>query len=288
MDKPNFERIAQSNILDWSQFTDYIVNIPSYNYKWKLISEGKISYPENQFLMPLLEEYHLENMFPDFKYMGFMFSEWNDFYLNRTNEISEKNKFDLELFQAIKLLQHFEKGISINIIRKQKLQASIQNQDLIKIIYKGLIEYFREEHQFDYDILHSEPNKKFESVFGKDWDDYLEFLLSKVKAKTSKKGRPNHSQYIKKMINCLWKYLQEYTDFKAEEGKVYSNDQARFIYNFLHILGLIDKTNKRFNKQDIIGYYLMANKKLAIKKDLWLAGMNKFPEIEVRAGKFPE
>lgn len=60
-------------------------------------------------------------------------------------------------------------------------------------------------------------------------------------------------------------YLQSFTSLKAEKGTYYSNEQARFIFEFLEIHGMIDP--KLFSrKEDTISGYLKAYQKEITKK----------------------
>lgn len=149
MEKPNFERITKALVIDWT-VPDYRKSILSLKWNWKNISKGKISYPENPKLKALLEKNHVENMLPDFKYMAFTYCEWLTIEKKEKEREDLSNPIEIELLESLKLLHDFERGISLNIIRKQKIQSSIHNPKLIEVIKKSLFEYFK---KYDFKFL---------------------------------------------------------------------------------------------------------------------------------------
>jgi hypothetical protein len=94
--------------------------------------------------------------------------------------------------------------------------------------------------------------------------DYIDYRLHIEKGKTSKRGRKIESYAIYTIVYFLRNYLQENTEIKAEAGAEYSNKQARFIFSFLEIHGLIDKLieKKVTGEEDIILHYLRSYKKI--------------------------
>lgn len=258
--KPNFERIAEIIIQEWAsskkEVHDSVINtwVEKFQKDWEKIEKGKISYPLNPHLEELLKEYHLKDFLPDFRYMGFMFPNWVKFPEEMKKIQIQRKGFPMELLQVLKLFHDSPSGITINFIRKQKIQAKIQNAELVKVINSLLFEYWK-ENDFPFQVGKIYP----EDI--SDWGKYFNSRLSEEKAKTSKKGRKTGNIQFKRIIYCLWKYLQEYTRIKAEEGAGYSNEQARFISKFLEIHGLIENADLQSRKEDNIAHYLKAYKK---------------------------
>lgn len=230
--------------------------------------KGKISYPENPQLEELLknEEYHLEAFLPDFRFMGFIFSDWIK-HENKGKEI-EKNLL-LEELEALKFL--FEnKDIEIKIKSlKKKEGISIKNNVLIDVIKESLMTFFLKNdklyNQYDkyfhkgISLTYIEPLNYLDFDLDS-WNKYLDFRLSKENA--SKNGRKIESISIYKIVYLLQKYLQVFTEIKAKEGAGYSNQQGRFIFRFLEIHGLIDNLiEKNVQKEDMILHYLKSYRK---------------------------
>ena len=84
----------------------------------------------------------------------------------------------------------------------------------------------------------------------------------------------NNPEY-KTSTNWLRRYLEFYTHLKTEPGKFYSREQARFIFDFLEIHGLIKDAEKISNKEDVIGYYLNSLKKNREKWEKYREKMDK-------------
>jgi len=262
--KPNFERFAYLILPDWASavpksapsiFESWINN---YQNEWENIEKGKISYPENPLLEELLQEYHMEAFLPDFRYLGFTFLKWKNAENNFFSRKKELKGFHFELIQAL----HFLKQNNQVEIKIQSKVANggitIQNPELINIIRQGIFDYFKEN---DLMLFVGKPYPENIADFG----EYIEQRFQEEKANTSQKGRKRGSYQIKRIIFHLWKYLQEYTEIKAEAGAEYSREQARFIFRFLEIHGMIENPDLIARKEDVISYYLKTYKQSRIK-----------------------
>ena len=262
--KPNFERIAETVISEWasgnSKAHDSVINswIEKLQKEWESIEKGKISYPDNQLLEDLLNEYHLEAYLPDFKFMGYLFSHWAE-AMKILNSIPTKNRFTKLTFELIQALHFLMENNQVEIqIKSKKLKGgiSIQDSDLIQIIQQSLFEFYKEHKFID------SPGNNQEEI--SDWGEHIEKAFNEIKAKISKKGRKKGNFQIKRITFYLWKYLQDNTEIKAEEGAESSREQSRFIFRFLEIYGIID--NPDFSrKEDNISYYLKAYKESRIR-----------------------
>jgi hypothetical protein len=246
---------------DWM---DWIFNPEKKSDLVKYWERGKISYPENPQLEVLLkmEEYHLEAFLQDFRLMGFIFSDWIK-HENKGKEI-EKNLLFEEL-QALKYL--FEnKDIEIKIKSlKKKEGISIKNTVLIDVINESLLNFFmKEDKYYKFDKYFNKINPSYPNLDIDSWGKYLDFRFSKEKEKAFRKGRKIESIALYKIVYLLQKYLQVFTELKAEEGAGYSNKQGRFIFSFLEIHGLIDNLieKKVSRKEDIILHYLDSYREL--------------------------
>lgn len=252
--KPNF---------DWM---DWIFNPVKKSDLVKIWEKGKISYPVNPQLEELLkmEEYHLEAFLPDFRFMGFMFSDWIK-HEKEGKEI-EKNLL-LEELQALKFL-HENKRNSIKIKINTNIDSkgiSIKNPVLIDVINESLINFFmKEDKYYKFDKYFNKINPSYPNFDIDSWGKYLDFRFSKEKEKAFRKGRKIESIALYKIVYLLQKYLQVFTELKAEEGAGYSNKQGRFIFSFLEIHGLIDNLieKKVSRKEDIILHYLDSYREL--------------------------
>jgi len=257
--RPNFERIAYLTIPDWVLIAPE--NLPfvlesfknSYLKEWENIEKGKISYPDNSLLEELLKEYHLEAFLPDFRFLGFSFIKW----VNAENKHFGRKKvlkdFHFELIQA---LHYFSENKEVEIKIQSKVKTggiTIQNPDLINTIQQGIFDYFKEN---DLMLFVGEPYP--EDI--ENWGEYIEQRYQEEKAHASQKGRKKGSYQIKRITFHLWKYLQDFTEIKAEVGAEYSREQTRFIFRFLEIYGLIENPDLIARKEDTISYYLKAFK----------------------------
>ncbi len=251
--KPNLERIAEALSIDWEELD----NIPLDSAKsWIIqkelekVEKGKISYPDNPILEELLKEYHLESMLPDFRYLGYYFSYWYKiFELFNPNQLTSRiNIFAFEILQALHYLQENNQvEIRINSLQ-EKGGITIQSPDLIGIIQEKLFEYFKEHH-----FLHPSGYNP-ENI--SDWGEHIKEAFKVVKTKVSKRGRKQGNFQVKRISFTVWKYLQNYTEIKAEAGAGYSREQARFIFRFLEIHGMIENPDLITRKEDVISYYL--------------------------------
>ena len=71
-----------------------------------------------------------------------------------------------------------------------------------------------------------------------DWGNYLGMVIAE-KNIFLRKGRPKKHIFTGNYIDALQRYLQRYTDLKAEEETSISRSQASFIYKYLNLWGLI-------------------------------------------------
>ncbi len=251
--KPNLERIAEALSIDWEELD----NIPLDSAKsWIIqkelekVEKGKISYPDNPILEELLKEYHLESMLPDFRYLGYYFSYWYKISeLFNPNQLTSRiNIFAFEILQALHYLQENNQvEIRINSLQ-EKGGITIQSPDLIGIIQEKLFEYFKEHH-----FLHPSGYNP-ENI--SDWGEHIKEAFKVVKTKVSKRGRKQGNFQVKRISFTVWKYLQNYTEIKAEAGAGYSREQVRFIFRFLEIHGMIENPDLITRKEDVISYYL--------------------------------
>lgn len=256
MEKPNLERLSLIFDPYWAPKSKKI--FPQIAKDWEDISEGKISYPENPLLEDFLKEKGIESMLPDFLFMGFMFKRWN-----QTKEMLIKTKdynkgLRMELLKALKLFEEYKEGVSCMIRHsKFKVQTEIKNEILVMVIYESLYKYFREVDEvihFDHALYKKDTS---------DWGAYLERRIKEIKPKA---GRIRGNWHIRRMIFHLWKYLQEYTEFKAMEGTGYSNIQAKFMFDFLKLYGLIENPDSISNEEDYIGNHLKEYRKSLTRK----------------------
>lgn len=249
--KPNFD------------FMDWIFKPVKKSDLVKYWEKGKISYPENPQLEDLLkmEDYHLEAFLPDFRFMGFIFSDWIK-HEKQGKEIKKKLLF--EELKALKFL--FEnKDIEIKIKSlKKKEGISIKNPVLIDVINESLANFFmKHDELYKFDKYFNKINPSYPNFDIDSWGEYIASRFSKEKA--SQKGREIESIAIYKIVYLLQKYLQVFTEIKAKDGAGYSNQQGRFIFSFLEIHGLIDnlieKQTETSSKETIILYYLQSYRK---------------------------
>lgn len=229
-----------------------------YETQWKDILEGVIYYPELPKLESLLKEYGLEDLFADFRYMGFTFSEWVLFE-KELNPISQEfHSFELEKLKAIEFLMKENGNLKFEIksVAKKK-SVSIQNTKFVDILKQSIIDYFKNnEMKFDHEQLKIVPLLTTINAQSFDWQKYIESRLAIQKSIILKRGRPASELNRHKIVRFLMYYLQVYTHLKYSRGATYSNEQARFIYSFMEIFGLIEKSEERSSKEEIIAYYL--------------------------------
>jgi len=237
MEEPNFERIKDSIVSASAE----VYQLESVWIKLKL---GKLDNFSSASLEELLKEYNLEMLISDFLLLGHFFSEHMKKVKPSNQQI--KNNTEIELLQTLNLLLNNNEGIKIDFYKKSQHEATIQDKILIKFIKEGLLEYLKRRYSSSYDWNYLDIDK--------DWEKYIKDRLLELKKESRKRGRPNENRHLINMIFSLWKYLQNYTELKADEGKTYSNRQAKFIFQFLKIHALINQSIS--NEKDIIGYYL--------------------------------
>lgn len=252
MEKPNFERIAEVMAIGLANSPEEIPSTKNawanyFNGKWELNSKANFFPTDKLQLRDLLKEYKLEAFHDDFRFIGDeIYIQWIFSSIEYRNKKNGKNPYDWELIKALKIFQDNEKGISINIIRKQKVISSIQNPELINIMQKSLYKYF-EDLVFN-SITEIKPTNNQE------WEKLLESKYSEGKAKSSQKGRRRDEKKIYRFVFYLWKYLQVYTEIKAIPTATYSKEQAKFIFDFLVIYNLIDSENIQSQEDSIANY----------------------------------
>jgi len=237
MEEPNFERIKDSIVSASAE----VYQLESVWIKLKL---GKLDNFSSASLEELLKEYNLEMLISDFLLLGHFFSEHMKKVKPSNQQI--KNNTEIELLQTLNLLLNNNEGIKIDFYKKSQHEATIQDKILIKFIKEGLLEYLKRRYSSSYDWNYLDIDK--------DWEKYIKDRLLELKKESRNRGRPNENRHLINMIFSLWKYLQNYTELKADEGKTYSNRQAKFIFQFLKIHALINQSIS--NEKDIIGYYL--------------------------------
>lgn len=229
--KPDFERIFQ------------IMNINQYPLKfffddrWELIKKGEIPYLVKDFpyLKPLIEEYSFEAYYNDLLFYAneILLIEYGWLHISKSLDKSE-GKED-ELLDALKFFYECDlKKLQINIKKNlgRTIAVSIHNQILLQIIRKALLDYFiKTDKYIEQEYIKPEDID--------DWGKYIDFVILEKGRHGKKKGRKKKYYFLGLYIDYLQKYLQEYTELKAEEGKLISNSQASFIYKYLNIFGLI-------------------------------------------------
>lgn len=226
--KPDFERIAFA--LDLNASASHVF-IDKY---WHGISQGEIPYnlKDNESFMALLKEHSLQVYYNDLLFLAFQFLRRNNTSIKFEEQRERFSGLKKELLNSLKFLYDYDKSIKIVIKHKtENLSASVNNKQLIFIIRKALTEYFMMN-----DIAFKGGFSKEENI--KDWGYYLGLVIAE-KNLYSKKGRPKKHIFTGNYIDALQKYLQEFTELKAEEVTSISRSQASFIYKFLNLFGLI-------------------------------------------------
>lgn len=257
LQKPNFERIELKFKKGLSR---PIYASPTKKEKsdwiktWEAITTGKISYPDNPKLEDLLKEYNLEAFLPDFKFMGFIWTE----QAKKEKEFKEQeiidNNIELEFLRALKFLKENTKiQIRINSAKDNK-GITINSPDLIDEIFQNLFESYKKYENLNPDGYFKYGSSPFE--YGIDWWKHIDIYFQRAKSLASQRGRRIESLIIYKIVYLLQDYLQENTEIKAEAGARYSNEQARFIFSFLEIHGLIENPELIAKKEDTIQHYL--------------------------------
>lgn len=229
--KPNFERII------------HILNIPESHLKkshpskiWESITNGVTYYDINHVndLKSLLEEFNIEAFYSDITFFALS-------HVRREKELSGIKEWhnlvkgkDEDLLYTLKFLYDNDiQNVKIDLKNKKYNQStSINNHELIQVIKKALLDYFIEtDYYFEQGFSRPEEIK--------DWGEYINFIILEKECYSAKKGRKSKYPLAGRLIDSLQKYLQEYTEIKAEEGTTISRRQASFIYNLLNIFDLI-------------------------------------------------
>lgn len=271
--KPNFERFIKMLIggetvsPDYTQRFAHIRNniLKEWELEWEAILNGEIPYTENAKLIDLLKENKLESLFVDFRFLGFKISEYINDGRDYITKVDSEDKMDLELLKALKILNDPKEDIKIKFYGKQNT-TSILNPSLVEMIKEKLLEILKETdvHFQDYPDDHSK------------WHEFISRRIESHKFNSSfNKGRKEKNPEIKRTTSWLHRYLEYNTPLKTRPGKIYSNEQARFIYNFLDIYGLIEDSEEKINKEDVIGYYIKAEKESKEKKEQYFRGLRK-------------
>jgi hypothetical protein len=258
--KPNFERIAFFLAPQWQKAKPEIYSSMKdeaeemYKDIWGRIEKEEIESTYYSNLKELLKEYDIESMLPDFLIIGYHFRrQYKAICKIRTDlnseEIDEIKKRDFSVIEALNFLHesNYEAEIILKSLKFGE-KISLISPGIIDLLYKGLLEYHIEN-----DIFFEKGNNPEEIT---DWGLYFKERYKEEKAKISKKGRKKGVYIIKKIALKLWEYLQEYTNIKAMEGTHNSREQARFIYRFLDIHGLIEESEYKIRKEDIVSYYI--------------------------------
>lgn len=271
--KPNFERFVVMLIGGETVSPDNTERIAhkrnnilkEWELEWEAILNGEIPYTENPKLIDLLKKNQLESLFGDFRFLGYKISEYINENWDYITKVDCEDKMDLELLKALKILNEPKEDIIIRFHGKEN-KTSISNPTLVELIKEKLREILKET-----------------DIHFKDYpDDHLkwrEFILRRIEShkfnSSYNRGRKEKNPEIKRTINWLHRYLEYNTPLKRIPGKIYSNEQARFIYNFFDIYGLIKDSEEKINKEDIIGFYIKSAQKSKENRDLYFRELCK-------------
>lgn len=170
-----------------------------------------------------------------------------------------------ELLQALKFLFDNElTDIRIEFKHKKKnLSVSINNVARIYSIRKVLIDLYIED-----DIYFKQGWAEPDNI--RYWGKYIDFIINKDSVHEPKKGRKTKHHSTGLLISFLQRYLQEYTEIKAEEGIVLSRSQATFISKFLKLLNFLkdDYAWEEDNMRHILVKFLSRSKENAQSLDI--------------------
>lgn len=252
MERPNIERIALLFSPDWTIKSMPLIS--SFEKQWEKIESGETSYEHSDDFLEMLKEYNLELHFPELKFLLYSFLKWSKFTEFVNSDIIKANREkNTELLNSLKLLHDCKGKASLIISTPTNGKYTIQSSGLIEVVTHALLEHFKV----------SDTEYLIKGILDEqiDWIEYVNAAFEKQKAKTSRPGRKKGDFTKNKIVFYLWKYLQEYTQLKAAEGKEYSNDQAKFIFQFLKLNNFIDTNNEISKKEDVIGYYLKEYRK---------------------------
>ncbi len=268
--KPDFERIIQIMNLPESIAKKYL------SERWEGIIKGRIPYAEKdiQELKALLEEFNLESCYNDFLFLANENQRLNKGITELKETASKFHGKQDELLYALKFLFNNDtENIILDLKEKIHInKTSISNQILIQVIKKALLEYFIET-----DIYIEQGFSKIEEI--EDWGRYFDFILLEKECYSVKKGRRSKHSLAGKTIDYLQKYLQEYSEIKAEKGTSISRRQASFIYKFLNIFEIIP--DKLAWEEDNIRHILTKYREKQSKK-------NPAPNIEKAIKEYSE
>lgn len=139
--------------------------------------------------------------------------------------LSEKNQTELEL--------------EIKVKDKNKIDSIIIDNPnsvnkIIEAIYDATFYGYANRKEYIPTDLENRPFPKLRDLT-------LEFLESQLQSLRSKKGRKKGiSGYSAQFMSALLKYLNHETQLKSEPGTKCSNFQAKFLFDLMTILGLVD------------------------------------------------
>lgn len=226
--KPDLERVAYAKKVFES-------DIESMLYDWGLIPlvDEEHSVFNNPDLFKLLQEYKFEKFTDDFIFLAFDCLHGKRF-ANELNMFLTKTKgYRAELLMALKFLFTNEcSNVKIEFKHVTKNEStSIRNTKLIKTLRELLLNNLLET---DFYIVSGMINK--DDV--PDWGNFIDIVL-KESVLESRKGRTPKYNIEPLKIDSLQRYLQEYTELKAEQGIVISRSQALFIFKFLQSIQII-------------------------------------------------
>lgn len=269
MERPNFDRfigMLMGDDLDYPLNVEKIEKrkdgiVKDWEIDWEEIRDGVILWPENPRLKDLLNKYHLLDFINDFHLLGYIISERINESWDYHKECERDDQFDKELHEVLYLLSNSIGDMRIKFIGRRR-QVQIENCEMIEIIKESL--FFHLINCTDHKI------RGFPALEDKQkWNDYYTRVLNahKVNSKLLGRGRKENNPEYKKITNWLRRYLEYNTHLKTEPGKFYSNEQAKFIFEFLEIYGLLKEYDLTSNKADVIGHYLKSEKK---DKEKWI------------------
>ena len=271
--KPNFENFIVMLLGGETEYPNNIERIEQvrngilkeWELEWDAILDGEIPYTQNLKLFDLLKDNQLEDFIVDFSFLGYKISEYINENMDYRKTMDDEDKMELELLEALKILYEPKEEIILRF-HGRKNKTSISNPELIKMIKESFLDILKkiEYHLQDF----PDDDSK--------WCEYISHKIESQKFNLSFfKGRKEKNPEYKHTINWLQRYLEYNTQYKSNSDKLYSNEQARFIYNFLDIHGLIEDSKEKMNKEDIIGYYIKSEKKSKEKSEQYIHELRK-------------
>jgi hypothetical protein len=185
-------------------------------------------------LESLLEEYHLQVHYNDFLFLILYFHFSQRFSSKHFEDYSQRKIQKWELVESLHFLSSFDIS-DLNIeLKHQKLKLAVPIKDVgtIKLFQKFLLKYYIK--------LQEGTNKEQNNIDFKYWESKINLAIDEIILfPKAKKGRRDIHHYTGEYIEILQRYLQEYTDLKADRGKIISRKQSLFIYKFLNFYELI-------------------------------------------------